>query len=71
MRTSERGRITIPRGLRERFGLDHDVEANPTPTETGLLIHGRTAARQPVERVCAVLDTDNDIECVRWQRELV
>ena len=33
MRVSERGQITIPKRLRERFGLNHNVEVELTPTE--------------------------------------
>lgn len=69
MRISERGQITIPKGLRDRFGLNHNVEVEITPTEGGLLIHKRTAARHPVERVYAVLSssdgTDDYIEEIR------
>ena len=39
MRISQRGRITIPKPLRERFGLSHDAEVEITPTDDGLLIH--------------------------------
>lgn len=69
MRVSERGQITIPKGLRERFGLNHNVEVEITPTEGGLLIHKRTAARHPVERVYAILSrgegTNDYIEEIR------
>ncbi|MCY3568279.1 MAG: AbrB/MazE/SpoVT family DNA-binding domain-containing protein [Chloroflexi bacterium] len=69
MRISERGQITIPKGLRERFGLNHNVEVEITPTEGGLLIHKRTAARHPVEQVYAIVSssgsTDDYIEDVR------
>ena len=69
MRISERGQITIPKGLREQFGLNHNVEVDLTPTEGGLLIHKRTAAQHPVARVYAILDssgsTDDYIEEIR------
>ncbi|MCY3538440.1 MAG: AbrB/MazE/SpoVT family DNA-binding domain-containing protein [Acidimicrobiia bacterium] len=69
MRISERGQITIPKKMRERFGLNHNVEVELTPTEGGLLIHKRTAAHHPVERVYAILDigkdTDDYIEEIR------
>ena len=69
MRVSKRGRITIPKRLRDRFGLNHNVEVELTPTEGGLLIHKRTVARHPVERVYAILDrgedTDTYIEEIR------
>ena len=32
-----RGQITIPKPLRERFGMNHNVEVDITPTETGCL----------------------------------
>ena len=69
MRISERGQITIPKGLRERFGLNHNVEVEVTPTEEGLLIQKRTAAMHPVESVFAILgqggSTDHYIEEIR------
>ena len=70
MRISERGQITIPKKMRERFGLNHNVEVELTPTEGGLLIHKRAAARHPVERVYGILDsgskdTDDYVEEIR------
>ena len=38
MQISERGQITIPKHLRERFGMHHKVEVEISPTEDGLLI---------------------------------
>ena len=55
MRISERGQITIPKPLRDRFGLNHNVEVDITPTEHGLLIRKRVAAEHPVERVYGIL----------------
>ena len=69
MRISERGKITIPKPLRDRFGMNPDVEVEITPTEDGLLIQKRTAARHPVERVYGVLgrsgSTDDYLEEIR------
>ena len=45
MRVSERGQITIPKPLRDRFGMNPNVEVEITPTEEGLLIQKRTSAR--------------------------
>jgi AbrB family looped-hinge helix DNA binding protein len=56
MRISERGQITIPKHLRERFGMTRNVEVEITPTEKGLLIQKRTAAEHPVDRVSGILD---------------
>lgn len=56
MRVSERGQITIPKAMRDRFGMHHNVEVEISPTEQGLLIKKRTAAMHPVERVAGILD---------------
>lgn len=58
MRISERGQITIPKHLRERFGMNHNVEVEITPTELGLLIRKRTVALHPVDRVYGILGKD-------------
>ena len=63
MRISERGQITIPKYLRERFGMHHNVEVEVTPTERGLLIQKRTGTQHPVDRVAGILDgADFDID---------
>ena len=63
MRISERGQITIPKPLRERFGMHHNVEVEVTPTEKGLLIQKRAAALHPIDRVAGILDgADFDID---------
>ncbi len=63
MRISKRGQITIPKALRERFGLYRDVEVDIRPTEQGLLIRKRTDAVHPVNRVAGILDgVDFDID---------
>ena len=63
MRISERGQVTIPKALRERFGLHHDVEVDISPIEQGLLIRKRVAALYPVDRVAGILDgVDFDID---------
>ena len=63
MKISERGQITIPKVMRERFGLYQDVEVDISPTEQGLLIRKRTTALHPVDRVAGVLDgVDFDVD---------
>ena len=58
MRISKRGQITIPKHLRERFGLYHDVEVEVIPTNDGLLIHRRSEGQHPVDRVYGILGKD-------------
>ena len=69
MRISERGQITIPKALRDQFGMNHNVEVEITPTGEGLLIHKRTASEHPVDRVFGILGhgghTDDYIEEIR------
>ncbi len=62
MRISERGQITIPKRLRDRFGMTKDVEVEITPTEHGLLIQKRSAAQHPVERISGILDGFGDVD---------
>lgn len=62
MKISDRGQITIPKELRNRFGMHKDVEVEITPTEHGLLIQKRTAAKHPVERISGILDGVVDVD---------
>ena len=58
MRVSERGHITIPKALREHFGLHHNVEIDIDPTDRGLLIRNGTTVEHPVDRVYGILGKD-------------
>lgn len=55
MRVSERGQITIPKHLRQRYGLTKDTEVEITATDTGLLIRKRTSSLHPVDALRGVL----------------
>ena len=55
MRISERGQITIPKHLRDRFGMNQNVEVEITPTDNGLLIRKKTSVEHPVDRVYGIL----------------
>jgi len=58
MKISERGQITIPKYLRERYGMTHNVEVEITPTKKGLLIQKSTTVEHPVDRVYGILGKD-------------
>ena len=62
MRISQRGQITIPKRLRDRFGMNHNVEVEIVPTKTGLLIRKRSAAEHPVDGVHGILDRGGDTD---------
>lgn len=55
MHISERGQITIPKALRMRFGLHHNVEIEISPAENGLFIRKKTSSDHPVDRVYGIL----------------
>ena len=69
MKISERGQITIPKRLRDRFGLHKDVEVELVPANGGVLIQKRSKLKHPVDRVYGILkrpsDTDSYIEEIR------
>ena len=56
MHISERGQITIPKKLRQRYGLTKDTEVEFTPTEEGLLIRKRISQRHPVDALIGILE---------------
>lgn len=58
MRISRRGQITIPKQLRERFGLQPGVEVEVVPTDEGLLIRKRVIGQHPVDKVAGILGKD-------------
>ena len=59
VKISERGQITIPKKLRDRFGMHHDVEVEITAADEGLLIRKRTEVEHPVERVFGILGRES------------
>jgi AbrB family looped-hinge helix DNA binding protein len=69
MKISERGQITIPKTLRDRFGFTKDVEVDLVATRDGVLIQKRSRSKHPVDQVYGILDrpsdTDSYIEEVR------
>ena len=58
MRISGRGQITIPKELRDQFGLSGDTEIELKPTSEGLLIKKRGAPVHPVDQVYGTLGKD-------------
>ena len=60
MRISERGQITIPKRLRDRFGMHHNVEVEITPAEGGLLIHKRADVEHPIDRVSGIISRSGE-----------
>ena len=69
MRISKRGQATIPKRLRDRFGMNPNVEVEITATENGLLIQKHTATKHPVDRIHGIVpgrgSTDDYVEAIR------
>jgi AbrB family looped-hinge helix DNA binding protein len=69
MKISERGQLTIPKVLRDSFGLYKDVEVELIPKRDGILIQKRSRSKHPVDLVYGILnrpsDTNSYIEEVR------
>ena len=69
MKISERGQITIPKPLRDKFGLSKDIEVDLVSTKEGILIQKSSKVRHPVDLVYGILnrpsDTDKYIKDIR------
>ena len=69
MKISERGQITIPKAIRDKFGLHKDVELEIVATDSGVLLRKGMRAEHPVDKVIGVLkrpsDTNSYIEKIR------
>jgi len=69
MKISERGQITIPKPLRDRFGLYKNVEVEMISTRGGVLIKKRSLDKHPVDLAYGILNrpsnTDAYIEEIR------
>lgn len=55
MRVRGRGQITIPKALRDRYGLHKDVEIELVPEEQGIRISKRIRGQHPVERIRGIV----------------
>ena len=71
MRVSKRGQVTIPKPLRDRYGLYPADEVDFVPTNKGLLLRRRSKGSHPVDRLTGILtdfefdSTDEFIEAIR------
>ena len=65
VRISQRGQITIPKKLRDRFGIHPGVEVEVVPTEDGLLIRQRTNNADPADSLSRILPEGPDADEVK------
>jgi AbrB family looped-hinge helix DNA binding protein len=62
MKISEKGQITIPKTLRDKFGLKKDVEVDFKPVKNGVLISKRSLNVHPVDQVLGILDRESSTD---------
>jgi AbrB family looped-hinge helix DNA binding protein len=69
MKIGERGQVTIPKNIREKYGFMPYIEVEFVLKETGVLIKKKSLHSSPVEQVYGILKkkipTDNYIEMIR------
>ena len=62
MRISARGQITVPKGLRRKYGLWPNVEVELVETKDGLQLRKVVAGRHPVDEVAGTLGKRMDVD---------
>jgi AbrB family looped-hinge helix DNA binding protein len=69
MKVGERGQVTIPKNIREKYGLMPSIEVEFMPQKNGVLIKKKSLHSSPVEQVYGFLkkkaNTDNYIKAIR------
>lgn len=55
MRVGEKGQITIPKHVRERFGLQKDTEVDVIVEDGVIVVRKRTQGVHPVEQVRGIM----------------
>ncbi len=69
MKIGERGQITIPKNLREKYGFMPNIEVELVPEDFGVVIKKKMHHKSPVQKVYGILkkdtSTDDLIEAMR------
>ena len=69
MKIGERGQVTIPKSIREKYGFLPQIEVDFVPQKKGVLIRKKTKHVSPVDKVYGILQknvrTDPYIESIR------
>jgi AbrB family looped-hinge helix DNA binding protein len=62
MKVSERGQVTIPKKLRDRYGLHPEVEIDVVADEDDIRVKKHTAAAHPVREVFGILNRPSGVD---------
>ena len=69
MKIGERGQVTIPKKLREAFGLFPNIEVEFIAEDDGIKLQKKSKRSSPVQKLYGILkknrDTDRYIEEIR------
>jgi AbrB family looped-hinge helix DNA binding protein len=69
MKIGERGQVTIPKKMREKYGFLPNIEVDFVEAQSGVLIKKKVRHTSPVDQVYGILGkntcTDSYIEAVR------
>ena len=69
MKIGERGQVTIPKDIRNKYGFLPNIEVDFVPEKEGVLIKKKARKMSPVEQVYGILkkseDTDSYIDTIR------
>ena len=69
MKIGERGQITIPKSIRDKYGLLPNIEVDFIPDKDGVLLKKKSHKTSPVQKVFGILNkkqnTDDYIEDIR------
>jgi len=58
----ERGQITIPKELRDKYGLLPKMEVELVPTANGIILKKRTNRQNPFDEVYGILNNKQAID---------
>jgi AbrB family looped-hinge helix DNA binding protein len=69
MKIGERGQVTIPKKMREKYGFLPNIEVDFVEAQSGVLIKKKVQHTSPVDKVYGILgknmSTNSYIEAVR------
>jgi bifunctional DNA-binding transcriptional regulator/antitoxin component of YhaV-PrlF toxin-antitoxin module len=59
---TDRGTVTVPKELRQRYGLGPDVEVEFVPDEKGIILKKKIKGKHPVDGVRGILQGPFDVD---------
>jgi bifunctional DNA-binding transcriptional regulator/antitoxin component of YhaV-PrlF toxin-antitoxin module len=62
MKMTDRGTVTVPKHLRERYGLGPNVDVEFVADEKGLILKKKAKGHDPVSKWRGVLRTPLDVD---------